>query len=328
MSRLNLPKSHLVAGLLVLAVYLTLAWATALTERPGTDEGYFANPAFNLMSKGSFTTTVLETAGTSFQGMDRHTYWVMPLQPLVLAGWYKVLGFGVFSTRALSIFFGLVALVAWFIIVRSLFNQVFLAFLVVALLSCDYIFIVCAASGRMDMMSAALGFAGLAIYLLLRESRLTLAVLLGNALVVASGLTHPMGLLPLLGLIFLAIYFDRKRIGLKHIAVAVVPYAVGGIGWGLYILQDPQASKPQHGERKDAREATHQCIDEAERRAIHAYDPKLTDDPADRRPLPCPEPDVIREDEEKDHVAAAFERVQHPRDDQHQDHVERERGET
>ena len=247
MSRLNLPKSHLVAGLLVLVVYLSLAWATALTERPGTDEGYFANPAFNLVSKGSFTTTVLETAGTSFVGMDRHTYWVMPLQPLVLSGWYKVFGFGVFSTRALSIFFGLVALVAWFIIVRSLFNQVFVAFVVVALLSCDYIFIVCAASGRMDMMSAALGFAGLAIYLRLRERRLTLAVLLSNALVVASGLTHPMGLLPFLGLIFLAVCFDRKRLGLKQVAVALVPYAVGGLGWGLYILQDPQTFLSQFG---------------------------------------------------------------------------------
>ena len=71
-----------------------------------------------------------------------------------------------------------------------------------ALLSCDYIFIVCAASGRMDMMSAALGFAGLAAYLLFREHRLPLAVLLSHALVVASGMTHPMGLLPFFGLTF------------------------------------------------------------------------------------------------------------------------------
>ena len=247
MSLLNLPKSHLLAGALVLAVYLFLSVATAVTERPGTDEGYFANPAYNLMSKGSFTTTVLETAGTPFQGMDRHTYWVMPLHPLVLSAVYKLFGFGVFSTRGLSIFFGLVALVAWFIIVRSLFNRVFLAFLVTALLSCDYIFIVCAASGRMDMMSAALGFAALAVYLLLRERRLPLAVLLSQALVAASGMTHPMGLLPFFGVVLIAICFDRKRIGLKHVALAVVPYAIGGVAWGLYILQDPQAFLSQFG---------------------------------------------------------------------------------
>jgi hypothetical protein len=99
----------------------------------------------------------------------------------------------------------------------------------------------------MDMMSAALGFADLALYLMLRERRLALAVLVSNALVVASGLTHPMGLLPFLGLVFLIVRFDLKRLGLKHVAVALIPYAVGGIAWGLYILQDPQSFLSQFG---------------------------------------------------------------------------------
>ncbi|HET6890837.1 MAG TPA: hypothetical protein VFH31_07020, partial [Pyrinomonadaceae bacterium] len=212
---------------------------TALTEIPGTDEGFFANPAFNLLTKGSFTTTVLETFGTPFKGMDRHTYWIMPLQPLTLSVWYRVFGFSVFSTRSLSILWGVVALVSWFIIVQSLFKRTGLAFLVVALLSCDYIFIVCASSGRMDMMSAALGFAGFATYLLLRERSLRWAVLLSQSLVLMSGLTHPMGLLPFFGLIFVSLYFDRKRLGFKHVAIALTPYVIGGLAWGSYILQDP-----------------------------------------------------------------------------------------
>lgn len=237
-SRSNTRKSYLIVSFFILAIFLALSVSTALTEIPITDEGYFANPAFNLLTKGSFITTVMETAGTPFKGMDRHTYWIMPLQPLTLSIWYRVFGFGVFSTRTLSIVWGLVALVSWFIIVRSLFKRTSLALLVAALLSCDYIFIVGAASGRMDMMSASLGFAGFATYLLLRERSLTWAILVSQSLIVMSGLTHPMGLLPFFGLLCLSLYFDRKRIGFKHVAIALIPYAIGGLAWGSYILQD------------------------------------------------------------------------------------------
>jgi hypothetical protein len=114
------------------------------------------------VTKGTFGTTVLETFATPFEGMEQHTYWIMPLQPLTLSMWYRVFGFSVFSTRSLSIVWGLVAMVSWFLIVRSLFKRTSLGFLLLALLSFDYIFIVCASSGRMDMMSASLGFAGFA----------------------------------------------------------------------------------------------------------------------------------------------------------------------
>ncbi len=243
---MNRPAtSHVLIGICILAIYLALTIGTALTEIPGTDEGFFANPAFNLLTKGTFGTTVLETFATPFKGMECHTYWIMPLQPLTLSLWYRVFGFGVFSTRSLSIVWGLVAMVSWFIIVRSLFKRTSLGFLLLALLSCDYIFIVCGASGRMDMMSATLGFAGFATYLLLRERSLIWAIFVSQSLIVLSGLTHPMGLLPFCGLIFLSLYFDRKRIGFKHVAIALLPYVIGGIAEGSYILQDPSSWRSQ-----------------------------------------------------------------------------------
>ena len=232
-------KSEVFISVGILAIYLALSVGTVLTAIPGTDEGWFANPAFNLFTRGKFATSVMETFGTPFQGMDQHTYWIMPLQPLTLSIWYRVFGFGVFATRGLSIFWGLVALVSWFIIARALFKRTSLAFLVAALLSVDYIFIVCASQGRMDIMSAALGFAGFATYLVLRERSLTWAILLSQSLIVMSGLTHPMGLLSFFGLICLSLYFDRKRIRFKHVAIALTPYLIGGVAWGTYILQDP-----------------------------------------------------------------------------------------
>ncbi|MDQ3907218.1 MAG: glycosyltransferase family 39 protein [Acidobacteriota bacterium] len=224
----------------VLAAYLLLSAGSALTERPGVDEGFFANPAVNLLRRGFMGTTTIETAGTTVESMKRHTYWVMPLHLVVQAGWYRLFGFSLFSMRSISILFGLVALLAWFKIIKSLSDDPWLALLACALVGCDLLFVSIASSGRMDMMSASLGFSSYAVYLLLRRRDLTRAVLASQSLAVASGLTHPVGgTLAFSGLLFLTLYSDRARLTWKHLAVALVPYAVGALGWGLYIAQEP-----------------------------------------------------------------------------------------
>src|SRR5436309_2288758 len=83
--------------------------------------------------------------------------------------------------------------------------------LTAALLAVDYSFVMGASFGCMDLMCAALGFAGLAAYLSLREKHFAWAVLVSHTLVAASGLTHFMGILHFAGLVFLTLYFDRRR---------------------------------------------------------------------------------------------------------------------
>ncbi len=134
---------------------------------------------------------------------------------------------------------GLVALISWFFILKTLSGDKKLALLTCALIALDYVFVMGASYGRMDMMCAALGFAGLAAYLHLRERNLTLAVLVSHFLITASGLTHFNGLLAVAGLLFLTVYFDRRRITWRHLAIAVIPYLIGAVGWGLYIIQEP-----------------------------------------------------------------------------------------
>ena len=41
------------------------------------------------------------------------------------------------------------------------------------------------------------------------------------------------------GLVLITLYFDRRRLRLAHAWVAAMPYLVGALGWGLYILEDP-----------------------------------------------------------------------------------------
>ena len=236
---------NITAGACVILGYLGLTIVRALTEVPGVDEGYFANPAFNLMQTGRMATTVMEPEGSPFTRIDQHTYWIMPLHPVFLAAWFKLFGFGLIPLRLFSVFWGLVALTSWFAIVRTLWGQHRLALLVVGLLSIDYIFVVCASSGRMDMMCAALGSAAFATYLVLRTRHLMLAVLLSQTLIVMSGLTHPMGVLFFFGLLFISLYLDRRSLGWRLVAVAVVPYVIGAAGWGAYISRDFPAFKDQ-----------------------------------------------------------------------------------
>jgi 4-amino-4-deoxy-L-arabinose transferase-like glycosyltransferase len=230
---------HLLLIVVALA-FVALAVGSARTKSPWSDEAWFAQAGLNLATRGEMTTPVLETTGTKFKGLERHTYWVMPLHLVTQAGWYKVFGFSLFSLRMLSAMFGVLALFSWYFIVGNLSGNRKIALLTCVLLAFDYVFVMAASFGRGDMMSASLGAAGLAAYLCLRERNFNRAILVSQSLIAACGLTHPNGGVAFfVGLLFLTLYFDWARLGWQHLALAAIPYTVGAIGWGAYILQSP-----------------------------------------------------------------------------------------
>ncbi|MCX6645676.1 MAG: glycosyltransferase family 39 protein [bacterium] len=240
-------KTNILIIIAIVIVFIAVSWLTIDTKQPWHDEAWFACPAYNLVYHGNMGTTIKETAGSQWTRIDKHTYWLPPLHFLAQALWYKIFGFSLFSMRFLSVFFGLIALVSIFSMVTSLSGNRSAGILAMGLTSVDFIFINSAADGRMDMMCTALAFASFASYLSLRKKNLSLAILTGHTLVVLSGLTHPNGILALFGMVFLNLYLDRKEIRIKHILLASIPYILGATGWGIYILQDPQAFRDQFG---------------------------------------------------------------------------------
>src|SRR5262249_23465669 len=104
----------------VLGVYVALAACTALFEFKWSVEAWFASPALTLLDKGYLGTTILESKGTWLEGVDRHTYWISPLYPLLQALWYKLFGFSLWALRSLSIVAGAAVLLAWCRIVHLL----------------------------------------------------------------------------------------------------------------------------------------------------------------------------------------------------------------
>ena len=227
--------------LIALSLFASLAFMSSTSTRPESDEGGFANPAANLVENGHFGTTVFETEKSNLTRINKRTYWVMPLFLLNTAAYFKIFGTSLLSMRLGSIFWALVIIGAWYFLVLKVSRNRVTATLCLIFLACSYIVLATATIGRGDTMCAALGFTALAVYLWVRERDLSAAVFLSATFVVLAGLTHFLGILALLGLIFLVIYFDRSSLSLRLCFVALIPFLIGGAGFGVWVLQDPSA---------------------------------------------------------------------------------------
>lgn len=240
-----------VTFILILSVYLILTISSALTLLPNCDEAWFTNPGYNLVKNGFFGTTVLDETATFRQvkldGINRSTYWIMPAYPLVQAAVGKVLRFGLIETRSVSIFFGIVTLLAWAYLVKKLSNHSFIALLAIGLMAVDYHFVYAASEGRMDMMAAALGVSGLAVFAWLRDKSLSHAILFSFILEAFSFFTHPLGLMWAVSLAILIALLDLRQIKMKHFALAALPFVFLGLFWLSYIMQNPDLFSRQFG---------------------------------------------------------------------------------
>lgn len=234
----------LAAGAVALAVFIALLIGLAKTRRPWNDEAMFANPALNLAEKGFMGITVYEGAGV-LPELNRYTYLIFPLNIVTLAGWYKLVGFSLMSTRVLSMLWTFVLLGEIYYLVRTWSSSVWIALLAITLTAFDYNILVAGSFGRYEPMVAALGFGAYCCYLALRERHPRWAIFLANACVALAGMTHPNGLMFFCGLVFLILYYDRKSFRAIWLAIAAIPYAAGAVVWGQYLLRSPHSAYVQ-----------------------------------------------------------------------------------
>src|SRR5260370_37081740 len=159
---------------LIVLVSLGVGLTNLFTRAPWCEGACFGNPGYTLGYKGFMGTTVLEPASSTWKsvkltGIDRHTYWVMPLNLLANAAGFRVFGFSIYSMRLLSLLWGMIALCAWGASLWKLTGQPLLTLGSLGLIAVDYHFLMQASDGRMDVMTVALGWSGVAPYLLLPE---------------------------------------------------------------------------------------------------------------------------------------------------------------
>jgi hypothetical protein len=225
---------------MIAAVLISVAAASvaAWNRRPWSDEGWFSSASYNLAKHGFLGTTILESAGTGFTRIEQRTYWAMPLYMLGEALWYLLFPTSVFSTRVFTICLMPLALWGFHLFLSRLLPQTFTPALAVCLLALSFVFIDNAGFARPDLMCCTLGIWGLASYLLLRERSLSLALLVANSFIAASGLTHPNGVFHFCSLLPVVIWFDRRRLSLGALGPLAVPYVMFGGAWLLYASRD------------------------------------------------------------------------------------------
>src|SRR6266705_2453049 len=127
----------------VIALYLASALLLPYTKRPYMDEAWVANPGIDLITRGCTGVTVMEPSGNgvfvgvTLTGIENHTYLWAPFAAIMQSGWYKLLGFDILPVRGFSVFWGLIALLCWFSIIRKLSGNSYLALLAIALIAVD-----------------------------------------------------------------------------------------------------------------------------------------------------------------------------------------------
>src|ERR1700682_140682 len=94
-------KPWMTSAICAVLIFLALAIGTALTSRPITDEGLFADPAYTLATKGYMGSPALRDNAHLLR-IEERTYWIFPLDPVLQAAWYRLFGVGLFAMRSLS----------------------------------------------------------------------------------------------------------------------------------------------------------------------------------------------------------------------------------
>lgn len=223
--------------LLGAAALLALAFAYASRYPTFIDEAWFSNPAYELSRGSGLGTSLL----SGWLRIDEHTYWQPPLQFLLLAGSFKVLGLSLLSARLVSIAAAVVAVAATYLLARRVYGER-TASLAALLLAVNSLFFFTATQARMDITAAALtSLAVLAAVIALDTGRTrwfaASGVLGGLAL-----LAHPNGGLGLAAVAVIILLFAERW---RPLIPALVSLALGVLAtllpYAIFIAQDPAA---------------------------------------------------------------------------------------
>jgi 4-amino-4-deoxy-L-arabinose transferase-like glycosyltransferase len=236
-------------------LFAVLVSGVLLAKQPGCDEAWFFSPIYNFLTTGGTGTSILDAAGMPWSGIEKRTYWQVPVFYVAEAFWMKVFGLNLWAMRSLAALAGIGTLALWILLFQALRFERSVVMLSAAILATDYALMNDSANARMDTLSAFFGAAALLSYLRWRETNFTKCIFVSQCCLALCGLSHPMG-----GMVYLAAFAvlfvlnrDWKQLTVARVALAAVPYLVGGGAWGLYIAQDPQAFLRQFGSNTSGR---------------------------------------------------------------------------
>ncbi len=109
-------RERLVLGGLIVFFLLTVLPSLGDDPIVGGDEGWIISASARLADEGVFGSDLF----AGFYGAEEHYYFNLPLHHLLLAGVFEIFGVGVLQARALSVVYGLAALVLTYLLGRRI----------------------------------------------------------------------------------------------------------------------------------------------------------------------------------------------------------------
>lgn len=213
---------------------------------PITDNAIISSAAYQLAFHRRFASPATE--GTAYLGS--HFFLYPPGYFVVLALVYKLLGFGIWQTRLVSLAFGALTLVLLYLCTRRLTGSALAGLAASLFLWGDTRWIYLSRIGRMDSTAMALALGALLAFLRAGVpggppwAFVGLAGLLGGLAI----MTGPRSAFPVLG-IGLALLatpeFGHLKARLQQGALFAAGVALPGLGWLPYILSAPEAFQAQ-----------------------------------------------------------------------------------
>lgn len=216
--------------LLILICLIFAAVASfRLDLRVVTDESWLCVPAYSLLSSGVPKMTIFRGADDGSDRLDLGS----PLQGPLLAATFKVFGFGLEQGRALSLLFGLLAILGTFLLARQLYDDR-VALAAAALIAADNFFFLAARTIRGEIFLTA--FLLFSVYFLLAGFRRggSLRFLLSGVFAGLAFLAHPNAIIGLAALFFIMLAENGRMVLVKRSSwlclagavIAILPYAI------------------------------------------------------------------------------------------------------
>ncbi len=238
-------------------VIVILLWVSGViaiqrTRAPYIDEPTYAIPAYHFVTERSWGNPELEPTAQIYHGnyapltgIERRSYWEMPLYYVVEAGWFFLVGWGLAQLRALSLLAGIAALCLWFALLRLWTADRAAAMVSVILIAFAWPFLSACALGRPDMLGLLLGLLGLYLHERYFGSAPVLSCGASALCIFAALLCHPNAGL-IWGVVFLVRYVGCfRQWTVRQFAAFAIAALVAAAGLAYWASFDPAAFRAQ-----------------------------------------------------------------------------------
>lgn len=183
----------------MLSIFI-IVYSFNLTKYPKLwmDEAWFINPAFNLAFHGFFGTTMMPT----FHNIGHFTYWQMPCYMILLAISFKLIGFGIFQARIVSVLLGFFTVLFTYMLAHELFSKK-VGLLAALLLIFNPLFFTVARQVRMDIAVACFTVIGLYFLIKALKTNKYSYYFLTGIFAILSFLSHPDGIFSIISIVLI-----------------------------------------------------------------------------------------------------------------------------